>query len=210
MYRPSHYEENRTEVLHRLIHEHMLGTLVTLGSDGLQANHIPFELDPAAGPFGTLRAHVARANPVWRDFSVKQDVLTIFQGAQSYISPSWYPSKQEDGKVVPTFNYVVVHAYGPMRVVEDAAWLRGLVERLTTRFEASRTEPWKVDDAPANYIEKLLRAIVGIEIPIAKLIGKWKTDQNQSAADRAGVIKGLRETGDAGALALACAMEHPL
>lgn len=203
MYRPSHFEESRMKVLHQLIRDHPFGMLVTLGQDGLNANHIPFELDPAAGPFGTLRAHVARANPVWHDFSAELEVLAVLQGAQSYVSPSWYPGKQENGKVVPTWNYIVVHAYGPMRIVEDPVWLRGLVERLTQRYEAGRAEPWKVADAPADYIEKMLSAIVGIEIPITKLVGKWKVSQNRSAADREGVARGLREVEDVNAIAMA-------
>jgi len=206
MYLPAHFEEGRIPVLHQLIHDHPFGTLVTLGRDGLNANHIPFELDPAAGPFGTLRAHVARANPVWRDFSAELDVLAVLQGAQSYVSPSWYPGKREDGKVVPTWNYIVVHAYGPMRVVEDPVWLRGLVHRLTERHEAGTAQPWKVADAPADYIEKMLSAIVGIEIPITKLTGKWKLSQNRSERDRDGVVQGLREMDNGDAAALASAM----
>lgn len=206
MYLPSHFAEQRTEVLQQLICAHPFGMLVTLEPDGLNANHIPFELDAGVGPFGTLRAHVARANPVWRDCSAQTEALAVFQGAQSYISPSWYAAKQDGGKVVPTYNYIVVHAHGPMRIVEDTAWLRGLVERLTTRYEAGRAEPWKVDDAPADYIDQMLSAIVGIEIPITKLAGKWKLGQNRSAADREGMALGLRESGDADALALARAM----
>lgn len=206
MYLPAHFEEDRTEVLHQLIRDHPFGMLVTLGQGGLNANHIPFELDPAAGPFGTLRAHVARANPVWRDFNAELDVLAVLQGAQSYISPSWYPGKQENGKVVPTWNYIVVHAYGPMRVVEDPGWLRGLVHRLTERHEAGKAQPWKVADAPAEYIEKMLSAIVGIEIPITKLTGKWKLSQNRSEADRDGVRHGLRGMDNSDAAAMASAM----
>ena len=203
MYVPAHFEETRPGVLRHLIREHPLAALVTLGPAGLDANHIPLELDPQLAPLGTLRGHVARANPVWRDFSAELEVLAVLQGAQSYVSPSWYPSKQENGKVVPTWNYIVVHAYGPMRIVEDPVWLRGLVERLTQRYEAGRAEPWKVADAPADYIEKMLSAIVGIEIPITKLVGKWKVSQNRSAADREGVARGLREVEDVNALAMA-------
>lgn len=206
MYLPSHFEESRPEVLHQLIHDHPFGMLVTLGQDGLNANHIPFELDPAAGPFGTLRAHVARANPVWRDFNAELDVLAVLQGAQSYISPSWYPGKRENGKVVPTWNYIVVHAYGPLRVVEDAVWLRGLVQRLTERHEAGKAQPWQVADSPADYIDKMLSAIVGIEIPITKLSGKWKLGQNRGEADRDGVRQGLQAMDDRDAEALASAM----
>jgi transcriptional regulator len=192
MYLPKHFEESRTEVLHDLIARHPFGTLVTLGADGLDANHLPFELVPGEGPLGTLRAHVARANPVWREASGDVDALAMFEGASAYISPSWYPAKQEHGKVVPTYNYIAVHAYGPLRIVDDPAWLLALVERLTGRHESSMDKPWKVSDAPRDYIDKMLAAIVGIEIPIARLQGKWKVSQNRSEADRAGVAEGLR------------------
>lgn len=203
MYVPSHFEETRIEVLHQLVHEHSLGALVTLGSDGLDANHIPFELDADPAPLGTLRAHVARGNPVWRDFSKDIDALVVFQGPQAYITPSWYQTKRETGKVVPTYNYIVVHAHGPMRVVEDPGWLRALVERLTNRYEAARPVPWKVADAPDVFVEKQLHAIVGLEIPIKRLVGKWKVSQNRPEADREAVVQGLREMGDANALAMA-------
>jgi transcriptional regulator len=202
MYVPSHFEETRPEVLHQLIRDHALAALVTLGSDGLNANHIPFELDPAPAPLGTLRGHVARGNPVWRDFSRAVEALAVFQGPQAYISPSWYPTKRETGKVVPTYNYIVVHAYGPMRIIEDRAWLRGLVERLTTRYEAGSAEPWKVTDAPADFVEQMLGAIVGIEIPLTKVVGKWKVSQNRPSADRDGVVTGLRGVKDSEAQAM--------
>jgi transcriptional regulator len=208
MYLPKHFEESRKDVLFPFMEEHPLGTLITLGSQGLDANHVPFELDPASGPFGTLRAHVARSNPVWRDFSAEVDALVVFQGASSYISPSWYPAKQEHGKVVPTYNYMVVHAAGPVKVIEDAAWLLGLVERLTKRHEGNLGSDWKVSDAPQDYIEKMLVAIVGIEIPIAKLTGKWKVSQNQSAANRDGVVRGLLAIGDDNAAAMAEAVKE--
>jgi transcriptional regulator len=203
MYTPSHFEETRVDILHQLIREHALATFVTLGSQGLNANHIPFEIDPEPAPFGTLRGHVARSNPVWRDFSKDIEALLVFQGPQAYISPSWYPTKKETGKVVPTYNYIVVHAYGPLRPVEDRVWLRNLVERLTNRYEAARAEPWKITDAPADYIETMLGAIVGIEIPVTRLVGKWKASQNRPPVDRKGVISGLRETADADAATMA-------
>jgi transcriptional regulator len=206
MYVPSQFEEQRPEVLRQLIHQHPLGALVTLGQDGLNANHIPFEFDPGPAPFGTLRAHVARSNPVWSDFTNDVEAMVLFQGAQAYISPSWYATKQENGKVVPTYNYMVVHAYGPMRVIDDPAWLLGLVERLTGRHEADRAGPWKVSDAPRDYVDKLLGAIVGIEIPVSRLVGKWKVSQNQPPANRAGVARGLQEVGDDNALAMARAV----
>jgi transcriptional regulator len=206
MYVPSQFEEQRPEVLRQLIHQHPLGALVTLGQDGLNANHIPFEFDPGPAPFGTLRAHVARSNPVWSDFANDVEAMVLFQGAQAYISPSWYATKQENGKVVPTYNYMVVHAYGPMRVIDDPAWLLGLVERLTGRHEADRAGPWKVSDAPRDYVDKLLGAIVGIESPVSTLVGKWKVSQNQPPANRAGVARGLQEVGDDNALAMARAV----
>ncbi|HYD81706.1 MAG TPA: FMN-binding negative transcriptional regulator [Paucimonas sp.] len=206
MYIPSHFEERRAEVLHRLVAEHSFGTLVTLGSGGLGANHLPFELDPGAGPLGTLRAHVARANPVWRDCAGEVEALAIFQGPGAYVSPSWYPAKQEHGKVVPTYNYIVVHAHGPIRVIDDPVWLKALIERLTDTHEAGRPVPWKVADAPADYIEKMLGAIVGIEIPISRLQGKWKASQNRGAADRRGVAQGLLAAGGEQAAAMAAAV----
>jgi transcriptional regulator len=202
MYVPSHFEETRLDVLHDLIREHSLAALVTLGSQGLDVNHIPLELDPGLPPFGTLRGHVARGNPVWRDFSSDVEALAVFQGPQAYISPGWYQTKRETGKVVPTYNYVVVHAYGPMRVIEDRAWLRGLVERLTSRYESGRPAPWKVTDAPAEFIDQMLGAIVGIEIPLTRLVGKWKVSQNRPSADRDGIVKGLGEMTDRDAQAM--------
>ena len=208
MYLPSHFEETRAEVLRQLIRSHPLGTLVTFGADGLNANHVPFEFDPDAAPFGILRAHVARANPVWRDFSKEVEPMVIFQGPQIYITPSWYQTKKETGKVVPTFNYIVVHAYGAMRVFEDAGWLRKFVGGLTDRFEAARARPWAVSDAPKDFVASQLRAIVGIEIAVTRLIGKWKTSQNRPAADQKGVVAGLRESDDAVAQAMAAAVER--
>ena len=207
MYIPQQFEETRKEVLVQLMQEYPLGTLITLGSDGLNANHIPFEIDPEPAPFGILRAHVARSNPLWRDFSSEVDALVVFQGAHCYISPSWYPSKHVDGKVVPTYNYMVAHASGPLKVIDDPAWVLGLVERLTTRHERGRAAPWEVSHAPREYIEKMLSAIVGIEIPVAKLIGKWKVSQNQPAANREGVVRGLQDVGDGNTVAMAAAVE---
>lgn len=205
MYVPSHFEETRTEVMHELIRTHGFGALVTLDDSGLNANHIPFEID-AEGEFGVLRAHVARANPVWKNFSRTVDAMVLFQGAQAYITPSWYETKQTDGKVVPTYNYISVHAYGALRTIDDKAWLRQFVGRLTDRYEAPRDAPWAVSDAPEDYIEKMLNAIVGIEIPIKRLVGKWKVSQNRPAADRAGVVAGLTELGGDDARAMAQAV----
>jgi len=203
MYVPAHFAEQRLEILAQLIHERPLGTLVTLSSTGLNANHLPFELAPEPMPSGTLRGHVARANPVWRDFVEEIDALVIFHGPSTYVSPAWYPTKDSTGEVVPTYNYLAVHAYGPLRVIDDAAWLRALVGRLTDRFEAQRAQPWQVGDAPADFIDKQLQAIVGIEIPVAKLLGKWKVSQNRPAIDRAGVVRELSNATDADSLAIA-------
>ncbi|MDX1433061.1 MAG: FMN-binding negative transcriptional regulator [Gammaproteobacteria bacterium] len=191
MYIPKQFDEPRVEALHALIESHPLGSLVTMTGGGLEANHLPFELDPEPAPYGTLRGHVARANPVWQTYSSEVEALVIFQGAGEYITPSWYLSKREHGKVVPTWNYAVVHAYGALRVVEDRAWLRGLVERLTGRHEAGRAAPWAVTDAPADFVESMLGAIVGVEIPLARLHGKWKVSQNRPAKDRESVVEGL-------------------
>lgn len=203
MYLPAHFEETRVDVLQQLIRAYPFGALVTLDESGLNANHIPFEIDPEPAPFGTLRAHVARSNPVWRNFNPAVETLMLFQGPHTYITPSWYPTRQEGGKVVPTWNYMVVHAYGAMRVIEDAAWLRALVERLTRHHEAVLGTAWKVSDAPADFIEQQLSAIIGIEIPLTKLIGKWKVSQNRSQVDRDAVVRELRSSGDGVAAAMA-------
>ena len=208
MYLPSHFEETRVDVMRELVRNHSLGALVTSGPGGLTANHVPFILDPEPAPFGTLRAHVARANPMWREFAADVEALVIFQGAQTYITPSWYATKKESGKVVPTYNYMVVHAHGVMRAIDDAAWLREFVGRLTDRFESSRAKPWAVTDAPEDFIASQLRAIVGIEIKLTRLVGKWKVSQNRNAVDREGVIAGLREAGDADLEKMASAVER--
>lgn len=205
MYVPAHFAEQRPEVLHRLMHEHPLGSLVTLEPDGLNACHIPFEIAPASAeaPHGTLRAHIARNNPLWRNASATIDALVIFQGPQAYITPAWYAEKQASGKVVPTYNYATVHAYGPLRIIDDAAWLHALLERLTNRHEATRAQPWQLGDAPPDYIEKMLSAIIGIEIPLRRVIGSWKASQNRSGADRATIAAGLRAIGDVDSVAMA-------
>ena len=193
MYLPSAFEETRIDVLAGLIREHPLATLVTQNDAGLVANHIPMEFDPAPAPFGVLRAHVARANPVWREMQAGSEVLVVFQGQSTYVTPSWYATKKETGKVVPTWNYAVVHARGPLVVRDDPLWLHAFLEKLTDRHESGRAVPWKVGDAPEDFIQAQLRAIVGIEIPLTALVGKWKMSQNRPPADRAGVIRGLQE-----------------
>ena len=209
MYLPAHFEESRSEVLHQLVREQPLGLLITQAADAtLSANSIPFLLDPGPGPgLGTLIAHVARANPLWREARTDVESLVVFQGPQAYISPSMYPTKAATGKVVPTWNYVMVQARGRLRVMDDSAWVARLVERLTAKHEATRPVPWQVSDAPADYIATMHRAIVGIEITLTALTGKWKVTQNRSAVDREGVVYGLREQarlgGDAQAEAMA-------
>jgi len=195
MYIPKQFEEPKVEVMHDLIRASPLSTLVTLSSSGLNANHIPLHLFQEPSPFGTLRGHVARSNPVWTDFTSNVEVLAIFHGPDTYITPSWYATKKETGKVVPTWNYVVVHAYGSLRIVDNAAWVRAQLEALTAHNEASFPKPWKVTDAPHEFTEKLIESIVGIEIVITKLHGKWKVSQNQPAKNRTTVIEGLEASG---------------
>jgi transcriptional regulator len=197
MYLPKSFEPPDASAMQHVMRAHPFAALVTLTSQGLDANHLPLVYDAEPSPHGTLRGHVARANPIWRECD-GVDALVIFQGPDSFITPSWYPTKQETGAVVPTWNYVVVHAHGTLRVVEDAAWLRAHVEALTGRLEAGREAPWAVSDAPEDYIQKMVGAIVGVEMPIARLSGKWKLSQNRSERDRAGVVDGLlRENSDA-------------
>ncbi|WFR80341.1 FMN-binding negative transcriptional regulator [Janthinobacterium rivuli] len=201
MYTPASFREERLDVLHGLIAAHPLGALVRHGVDGLCADHLPFEIAAPTpdAPFGILRAHVARANPLWRTAGGNDEALVIFQGPHAYITPAWYAEKQRSGKEVPTFNYAVVHAHGPLRVIDDAAWLLGLVERLTARHEAGLAAPWRVSDAPAAYIEKLLKAIVGIEIPLTRITGKWKLGQNRTQEDQATMARELAHDSQPGA-----------
>lgn len=190
MYCPTHFAEPRIEILHALMRARPLATLVTHSADGLDANHIPLLLDATTGEFGTLRGHVARANPLWR--LDETEVLAIFHGPEGYVTPSWYPTKAETGKAVPTWNYAVAHAHGRLRAIDDAAWLRAQIEALTHQEEAAFAASWRVADAPADYVEKMLAAVVGIEIEITRLVGKWKTSQNQPQRNRDGVAAGLR------------------
>ncbi|HKE96419.1 MAG TPA: FMN-binding negative transcriptional regulator [Povalibacter sp.] len=203
MYVPGHFAEPRVEVMHELIRAQPLATLVTLSSGGLNANHVPLHLDVSPAPFGTLRGHVARANPMASDLRTDAEALAVFHGPEAYVSPSWYATKQESGKVVPTWNYVVVHAYGFLRIVDDKTWLRSQLEALTAHNEASFPQPWTISDAPREYIDRLMGAIVGMEMVITRLIGKWKVSQNQPAANRSGVITGLGSSDSSGAQAMA-------
>jgi len=196
MYEPPFHREEDLAALHALIRARPLGLLISHGPQGLLANAIPFLIDPEAGKLGTLRAHMARANGQWRDLAEAPEALVVFQGAEHYISPSWYATKRETGKVVPTFNYVMVQARGPARVIADDDWLKRQIEALTRSREESRERPWAVSDAPADFIALQRRAIVGVEIEVADLRGKWKASQNRSAADRAGVVAGLEALSD--------------
>lgn len=184
MYIPRHFEESRQEVLHALIAAHPFGTLITHGRDGLDANHLPFELDATAGAMGLLRAHVARGNPVWQAIGNGEKVLVVFRSEDAYISPNWYPSKDATGQQVPTWNYQVVHAHGHITIRDDENYVRGLVARLTRRHEANEPAPWKMGDAPRDYIDTMLKSIVGLEVDITGLAGKFKLSQNREAADR--------------------------
>jgi transcriptional regulator len=191
MYIPSHFREDRIEVLHQLIREHSLAALVTLGADGLMANHVPMVIDPDPAPWGTLRGHLARANPQWRDSKPDVAALAIFQGLSAYISPTWYPTKRETGRVVPTYNYVVVHAHGPLCFVDDVARLEKHLRILTAHHEAAIGADWTIDEAPREFIESQMKSIIGFEIPIARLEGKWKMSQNRPPADRAAVEQAI-------------------
>lgn len=200
MYQPPHFREDRRAVQHALIATHSLGLLITAGPGGLQANFIPFLIDAAASEHGTLRAHLARANPQLQELSVVDECLVVFQGPQTYISPSLYPTKQETGKVVPTWNYITVHAWGRPQVMDHTAWIANQVDNLTRHKEASRAAAWNVSDAPEPFVAAQLKAIVGLEIPIARIEGKWKVSQNRTAVDQAGVAAGLRNAGEEAAL----------
>ena len=204
MYQPPHFREDRLDVQHRLILTHPLGLLISAGPGGLQANHVPFLIDAAASEHGTLRAHLARANPQLAELANVTECLVVFQGPQQYISPSLYPTKQETGKVVPTWNYITVHAWGRPQVMDDPAWVRRQVDDLTRHNEGPRAAPWQVSDAPETFVTAQVKGIVGVEIPIARIEGKWKVSQNRPAIDRAGVVAGLqREGGDAAIMAAA-------
>jgi transcriptional regulator len=189
MYLPKHFEQHDREALIGLMRERPLATLITITPDGPSADLIPLEYIADEGEHGMLRGHVARANPLWQRAGTT--ALAVFTGPEAYISPGWYPSKKEHGKVVPTWNYTMVQAGGTLRAVDDAPWLHGLVQRLTNHHEASQAKPWHVSDAPDDYVQQMLRAIVGIEIPLTSLVGKWKVSQNRSTADREGTAQGL-------------------
>jgi transcriptional regulator len=200
MYVPPHFQEDRVPTLHQAIRDIAFGTLVSAGPDGLIANHVPMLLDPEPAPYGTLIGHVARANPHSRVPASETETLAIFLGPNAYVTPSWYAAKREHGKVVPTWNYVAVHAYGRLEWFDDADRLLALVTRLTDTHEAALPAPWAVSDAPADFVRGMLKGIVGFALPIARLEGKWKMSQNRPAADRPGVVDGLTQA-DAPAVA---------
>ncbi|MDA7415903.1 FMN-binding negative transcriptional regulator [Xenophilus arseniciresistens] len=184
MYTPAHFAETRPEALARIIHEHPLGMLVHAHDGRFDADHIPFEFDPDEGPHGRLRAHVARANALWQRCPTGTPVMAVFRGAQAYVSPSWYPSKQQTHRLVPTWNYEVVHAHGLLSVHDDERFVRRIVARLTRRHEAGEARPWKMGDSAPEFIDELLRHIVGIEIAVTSLEGKRKLSQNREPQDR--------------------------
>jgi transcriptional regulator len=195
MYQPPHHAETRKEVIHALMRAHPLGLLVSNGADGPTANPIPFLLDADHGSNGRLRGHLSKANPQWRQIAERpqEPVLVVFQGVDTYITPSWYATKRETGKVVPTWNYAIVQARGHARIIDDRDWLAEQINELTGIHEAGRTDPWHVSDAPEPFIEAQIKGIIGIEIDIVSLVGKWKVSQNRPAADREGVVRGLGE-----------------
>lgn len=195
MYIPKQFEEPRVEVMHELVRAYPLATLVIHSSSGLNANHIPLHLSQSPAPYGTLQGHIARANPLFGEITGGIEALAIFHGPDSYITPSWYATKKETGKVVPTWNYASVHAYGVLRVVDNASWLRAQLDALTSHNEAFFPEPWAVSDAPADHIEKIMAAIVGVEMVITKMLGKWKVSQNQPTQNQVGVMYGLKASG---------------
>jgi transcriptional regulator len=202
LYEPLFHRNEHLPELHGLIKERVFGLLISNGAEGLVANSVPFVVDPAASRLGALKVHVARGNTQWRDLQASPDALVVFQGHDHYITPSWYETKRETGKVVPTWNYTMVQVKGRAKVMDDA-WLARQIEELTQALESRREQPWAVADAPAEFIAMQRKAIVGIEIEILDIRGKWKVSQNRAVADRAGVAEGLEALGDDEARAMA-------
>jgi len=195
MYLPSAFKIDDLASFHEVIRRYPLATLVTRLGDGIVADHIPFLLDTSGGDQGVLRAHVARANPLWQTHPAGVEVLAIFTGPDHYITPSWYSTHHETGKTVPTWNYIAVHAYGPLQIIDDPGWLRQQISELTALHEDGQTSPWAITDAPEDFIVTQMKAIIGIEIAITRMEGKQKTSQNRSWADRRGVMAGLAASG---------------
>ena len=197
MYLPPHFAELRPDELHRIIHAHPLGMLVTHGAQGLDAEHVPFLFEPAAEGHGVLKAHVARANTLWQRCPTGTPVMVVFRGAEAYVSPNWYPSKHETHRLVPTWNYQVVHVHGTLVIYDDEAFVRGVVARLTRQHEASEPRPWKMGDSAPEFIDGMLRNIVGIEVRITSLVGKSKLSQNREDRDRLNAAEVLMGKGEA-------------
>jgi len=203
MYVQSIFEETRLEALHGLMQDYPMASLVVLTPGGLEANNVPFEIDRASGPYGTLRCHVGKANPFWRNYSPGVEALVIFQGPNAYISPRWYVNGRKSGKVLPGWNYAVVHAYGTLRVVEDEVWLLKHLDELAKRNEVGRQNPWRLQEAPAEFVRQAASAIIGLEITVTRLIGKWHVSQHRTAADRESVSAALLQENRDSAAALA-------
>jgi transcriptional regulator len=210
MYLPKHFEERDPERLRSFIQRYPLGSLVTATELGLDANHIPFLFADTGSAAGTLHGHIARANPLWREGVRDATALVIFHGPDSFISPSWYPSKRENARVLPTWNYAVVHAHGVLRFVDAAAWVRSHVEALTREHEGKRDPPWAVTDAPDDFVEKMVAAVVGVEISITQIVGKWKVSQNRSSSDRVGVVEALEREAVPSGVAIAALIRETL
>jgi transcriptional regulator len=206
MYTPASFRQDDLAALHAQMQANPFALLASAGSDGVQASHLPLLLEPGEGEFGTLYGHFAKANPHWRELQGGAEALAVFSGPDAYISPGWYPAKAEHGKVVPTWNYIAVHARGPVELIEDPERLLQIVSRLSDRHESGRAQPWAVNDAPRDYIDSMLRAIVGFALPIRRLEGKWKLGQNRSAIDQAGVRDGLAASTEPREQALAARM----
>ena len=208
MYAPTHFKKDNQETLHQYIRDVTLGVLIIADDQGIEANHVPFHLVPGKdGGNGYLQCHLARANPVWQRIKNGDKVLVVFQGPHAYVSPSWYATKAETGKVVPTWNYLAVHAEGTAQGVQDADWLKQQLNHLTDHHESPMPKPWSVADAPADYTDRLVNAIVGVEIKIEKLTGKLKASQNQPERNQAGVKEGLQSSDDKNGVAMAKLME---
>ncbi|WJN59724.1 FMN-binding negative transcriptional regulator [Pseudomonas sp. SO81] len=206
MYMPASFRQDDLAELHAQMQASPFALLTSVGSDGVQASHLPLLLEPGEGEFGTLYGHFARANPHWRELQGGAEALAVFSGPDAYVSPSWYPAKAEHGKVVPTWNYIAVHARGPVELIEEPERLLQIVSRLSDRHESGRAQPWAVGDAPREYIDAMLRAIVGFALPIRRLEGKWKLGQNRSTIDQAGVRDGLAASAEPREQALAARM----
>jgi transcriptional regulator len=195
MYLPLVFREDDLATIHAEMRKIQLATLVTVTANGMVATHLPLMLDPSVGQYGTLYGHVARLNVQWSESLPEIEALAIFTASDAYVSPTWYPSKQETGKVVPTWMYAAIHAYGSVRFIDDPEWLRDVVTRLTDKHEAAKAQPWKVTDAPEDYVDTQLRRIIGVELPISRIEGKWKFDQRATESDRLGVMAGLEASG---------------